>query len=433
MIKPTMQQQDGHSKNIYPLPSSITLQQFDAQALSVVEKLEAAGFEAYIVGGGVRDLLLGKTPKDFDVATNAKPEEIRALFSNCRLIGKRFRLAHIYYHRHIIEVATFRGSHEGLSASSDALTKEGMITRDNVFGSMEEDANRRDFTINALYFQPKTLSIIDYVGGMNDIKSGVVRTIGEPGIRFKEDPVRILRAIRFKTKLNFKIDTPSEKAIVSSHQDLDLISNSRLFEEYRKLFFHGRAYVNFLALVDYDVLGHLFPLTGEYLPDALFQAFIKKALENTDVRVNRQLGVNPGFLIACLLWRTFVSLYKQKMDDDKQPLMAAVHSAASEVMFLQSKAIGLPKRFSMLIKDMWVMQFALERRHPKRVQPLMHHRGFRAAYDFLMLRVYLAEVPDSLVTWWTDIQIASPSQQKKMLQDLKSYPKRRRRKQKMTK
>ena len=415
-------------KITHPLPKKITLDQFDAHALRVVEVLDAAGFDAYIVGGGVRDLLLGKMPKDFDVATNATPDEIRALFSNCRLIGKRFRLAHIYYHRHIIEVATFRGSHEDADVATDAVTRDGMITRDNVFGSMEEDAKRRDFTINALYFQPKTLSIVDYVGGLLDIDAGIIRSIGDAKIRFQEDPVRILRALRFKTKLGFKIDESSAKAIASLHHHLDKISSSRIFEEYRKLFFHGQAYANFCALIDDNLLEHFFPAACDDIDDPLFRVFTKKALDNTDVRIKRQLGINPAFLIACFLRKAFVRAYKHKMDHDKLPLMSAVHIAASEVIFQQQKAIGLPKRFSMLIKDIWVMQFALEKRHPKRVPRLLQQRSFRAAYDFLILRVELQEVPDSLALWWTNIQSANAANQKKMLQALLPHPKRRRRK-----
>jgi len=421
MSKSSNRKSVGLLPQSYALPANVAHDKFDQQALHIIDVLQKAGFDAYIVGGGVRDLLIGKAPKDFDVATNAKPEEIRGLFSNCRLIGKRFRLAHIYYRRHIIEVATFRASHKNVKGSHDLVTKEGMVKRDNVFGSLEEDASRRDFTLNALYFDPNTAMIIDYATGFSDIEEGVIRTIGDPVVRFQEDPVRILRAIRFKTKLGFTIDALSEQAIAETHPCLRLVSHSRLFEEYRKLFFNGRAYENFYALHHYEALGHLFPLTVKYLEDDTFSAFVDRALHNTDERVIRALGVNPAFLMACFLWPEFKARYQLKMKTERLPLMTAVHAAAGEVIGEQLKFIGMPKRYSLLIKKMWVLQFALEKRIPKRISRLLLNRHFRAAYDFLLLRVILKEVPASLGQWWTDIQAESETDKTKRINALKRH------------
>lgn len=403
----------------YPLPASVSWSQFDQHALRVVDVLQRAGFEAYIVGGGVRDLLLGKAPKDFDVATNATPTQIKELFANCRLIGKRFRLAHIYYQRHIIEVATFRGSHASEKEEGITVTKAGMIARDNVFGTVAEDANRRDFTINALYFNPSTKQVMDYVGGMQDMEHGVIRSIGDPVVRFEEDPVRILRALRFQTKLDFQLDAAIIAAQASIYPRLLEISNSRLFEEYRKLFCHGRAQKNYAALTARGVFQCLFAQTTPYLDDPDFQAFMTQALTNTDYRIEQALGVNPAFLMACFLWPAFSARYKMYMNEKNMAFSPAIHLAGNDVLGAQLRIIGLPKRFSVLIKTMWLLQFALMRRQPKKVMRLLQHKSFRAAYDFLLLRVVSHEVSENVATWWTDIQAASSSQQKKMIHALK--------------
>ena len=265
-------------------------------ALKVLVRLNEAGYEAYLVGGSVRDLLLGKKPKDFDVATNAKPEEVKRLFRNCRLIGRRFRLAHILYGRDVIEVATFRGPHEGKQSHQADKNNEGRITRDNVFGSLEEDAIRRDFTVNALYYSIKDESIIDFTGGMNDLKHKVLRMIGDVETRYREDPVRMLRAVRFAAKLDFSIEKRAHAVIFEMANLLENIPLARLFDETIKLFQGGYGLKCFHLLREYQLFQLLLPLTENNINQS--SAMIEQALKNTDERVAIGKSVNPAFFLS---------------------------------------------------------------------------------------------------------------------------------------
>jgi poly(A) polymerase len=274
-----------HSHKIYPAADwGLKPSHFHSHALQVVKTLQDAGFQAFIVGGGVRDLLIGLHPKDFDVATNATPEQVKALFNHCLLIGRRFRLAHVYFKRHIIEVATFRRDHSHASDENQAGHRDGMIIRDNVFGSLEEDAIRRDFTVNALYYNPADNSITDFTEGIVDFHNRQIRIIGEPESRFKEDPVRILRAIRIASKLGFSLEPQTEQAISKTLSSLEQVPGARLFDEYTKLFLHGHANTNFNSLNQYQAFILLFPATEAYLNDSSFNQWLNIALDNTDER-----------------------------------------------------------------------------------------------------------------------------------------------------
>jgi len=365
----------------------ISRAQISDYALKVLYRLNQAGYEAYLVGGGVRDLLLGREPKDFDVATNATPEQVKEQFRNCRLIGRRFRLAHVHFGQVIIEVATFRAPHDSIDVgdvedeedSNDRRIENGRIVRDNVYGSLEEDAWRRDFTINALYYNVADFSVVDYVGGMDDLKRGQLRLIGDPEQRYREDAVRMLRAVRFAAKLGFDIHADSEQPIFKLGGLLREIPPSRLFEEVLKLFMSGQAVQVFELLRHYRLFDHLFPQTEASLSREE-QGFpimlVVKALANTDARI--AAGMND---------------------------IEALAEAGDEVVGKQVKSITIPKRFTLPMREIWNMQPRFENRSGKRPQRLLGHPRFRAAYDFLLLRAESGEADMELAQWWTDFQL----------------------------
>jgi poly(A) polymerase len=299
---------DGSQPVTIPRPDhEISRASISSAALKVLYGLKEAGYQSFLVGGGVRDLLLGREPKDFDVGTDATPEEIRNLFRSCRLIGRRFRLAHVRFGREVIEVATFRARHDEQSGegSDSAHSEEGRILRDNVFGSLEEDAWRRDFTVNALYYDIKNFSVVDYVGGLDDLKAGTLKLIGDPEQRYREDPVRMLRAVRFAAKLGFRIHPDTEEPMHDLGQLLEDIPSARLFEEVLKLFLGGCALTTFELLRHYDLFRYLFPMTDEALSheeEGFPITFVARALENTDNRLAENKPVTPAFLYAALLW-----------------------------------------------------------------------------------------------------------------------------------
>ena len=375
-------------------------------ALKVLYRLKSAGFESYLVGGGVRDLLLGREPKDFDVATDATPEEVRGLFRNCRLIGRRFRLAHVHFGREIIEVATFRGAHQGEEGGQVA---DGMILRDNVYGSLEEDAWRRDFTINSLYYNIRDFSVVDYTGGMADLEAGLLRVIGDSGQRYREDPVRMLRAVRFAAKLGFRIHPESEEPLFALGECLEAVPPARLFDEILKLFLSGHGAASFELLRHYDLFGHLFPLTERCLAEeegGFPHTMVLRGLENTDARVLLDKPVTPAFLFAVLLWEPVharsLSLQAEGMNE-----LQALQAAGEQVVVESNRHISLPKRFSLQSREIWAMQARLARRSGKRAARLLETARFRAAYDFLLLRAESGdEQLQELASWWTDYQQA---------------------------
>lgn len=384
-------------------------------ALKVLYRLKKAHYAGYLVGGGVRDLLLGLHPKDFDVATDATPEQVRKLFGNCRLIGRRFRLAHVHFGREIIEVATFRAAHD--QEGGEGVTKNGMIVRDNVYGTLEDDAWRRDFTINALYYNIYDFSVVDYTGGLKDIESKTIRIIGDANERLQEDPVRMLRAIRFAAKLNFSIEADLSESIKNNIHLLDDVPAARLFEEVLKLFLHGHAQASYELLKEYDLLKHLFAQTAESL-DEQSDRFLTQALINTDLRIQQKKPIAPAFLYAALLWPAV----KQEMFTLKHEdlsLLQVYQIAGQAVLEKQLKQILIPKRFGIPMREIWTMQARLAIRKGKRPLKLLPLPRFRASYDFLLLREQSGETQlKELCDWWTDIQKADEQQQLAMCKKL---------------
>jgi len=431
----------------------ISRKNISKNALKVLYKLNEAGYQAYLVGGGVRDILLGLAPKDFDVATNATPEEVQAEFRNCRLIGRRFRLAHILFGREVIEVATFRAGHDQGNTSStnhdqrplDSRPKKhkgkddrarksdhGMLVRDNVYGSIIEDAFRRDFTVNALYYTVSDFSVIDYTQGLEDLAARKLRLIGDPDERYREDPVRILRAIRLSCKLDLTIDKQSAEPIAELAPLLSHVSSARLWDESNKLLLAGHAEKTWNSLCERKVAQYLFPQTIESLKNSVnsesSQAahnFIKSALTNTDKRIANGQPVTPAFLFAVFLWQPLqdrVSHFQSK----GMPAYEAHLKAASIVMDKQRETIGIPKRFSAIAKEMWALQFRLTNRRSKGVQSLISHVRFRAAYDFLCLRAGQDEELKELAKWWTDYQDADTKDRDLLLKNV-IHPDRKKR------
>ena len=370
-------------------------------ALKVLRRLNGSGYQAYLVGGGVRDLLLGREPKDFDVATDAKPEQVKEVFSNCRLIGRRFRLAHVHFGREIIEVATFRSGRNG-DDGDDRQQDNGMLLSDNVYGTLEEDAERRDFTINALYYSVEDFSVIDFAGGMQDLRQGVIRLLGDPESRYREDPVRLLRAVRFAAKLGFVIEPQTEAPMHELAPLLDDIPAARLFEEVLKLFLAGSALETFEKLRHYQLFGQLFPATEEALThqDHEFPiTFVNRGMRNTDLRIQEGKPVTPAFLFAVLLWEP-VRLRTEALVQSGTHPYEAQQIAATELLAGQARHVSIPKRFSYPMREIWQLQHRFYQTNGKRPQRLMSHPRFRAAYDFFLLRAEAGEVDQSDADWW---------------------------------
>ncbi len=373
-------------------------------ALKVLYRLDKSGHRACLVGGGVRDLLLGKRPKDFDVATDATPEQIRELFRNSRIIGRRFRLVHIRFGREVIEVATFRGHSE--ESPRTELNTEGRILRDNTFGEIEDDAIRRDFTANALYYDISDFSVLDYANGLADIESRTLRMIGDATTRYQEDPVRMLRAVRFAAKLDFEIEESAANAIFDCGAQLTVIPVARLFDEIVKLFHSGNASRVFELLRHYRLLQYLMPQLDLWLqdsPDESMLDFIDQALVNTDIRVNNNQHVSPAFIFAVLLW-PLVQQQAAKLQSDKTKPIAALTQAGSEVMAQQLKYISIPRRYSQMSRDIWSAQPRFQRTKGKYPLRLLGYPNFRAAYDFMCIQSMVGLAPKKMCEWWTDFQ-----------------------------
>lgn len=389
------------------IPDRITRDQHDLSrrdisraALKVLYQLHNAGYQALLVGGGVRDVLLGKTPKDFDIVTNAHPEEVRNLFSNCHLIGRRFVLAHVRFGREIIEVATFRASHENNEAG---VTENGQIVRDNVYGTIDDDAHRRDFTINALYYDISDFAILDYAQGIDDLEDRIIRFIGDPILRYQEDPVRILRAIRFAAKLDFTIEEETAKPIASMANLLRNIPSSRLYDESLKLFLSGHAVAVLDLLYEYDVFKYLFPLTHKQLDQEPIRKLIYLLCDNTDKRIENQQSVAPGFFFAVLLWAPLVE-QKNRLMKQGQSEQDAIINAAQIVLRKQAKFVSIPRRVTAFMHEVWILQPRLTRKKDKRVMSAFMHPRFRAGFDFLILRAEIGDEVEDSVVWWTEFQ-----------------------------
>jgi len=373
-------------------------------ALKVLYRLKNARYGAYLVGGGVRDLLLGLKPKDFDIATDARPEQVRELFRNCRLIGRRFRLAHVHFGREIIEVSTFRASHNDAIAG-EGHEEDGRIIRDNVYGKLDDDVWRRDFTVNALYYNIENDSVVDYVGGIQDIQNRQLRLLGIAEDRYREDPVRMLRAVRFATKLGFSIHPVSEQPIRELASLLEDIPAARLFEEFLKLFMSGYSAETYRRLREYGLFATLFPQTEALFDhnNEFIQNLLSSAFRNTDKRLAEDKPVTPAFLLAALLW---VPVRNLANDHESNGLseMDAIHLASDAVISHQIRSTSMPRRFTQIARDIWALQTRLKNRRGKRPLKLLTHQRFRAAYDFLLLREEAGEDVQELAEWWTEFQ-----------------------------
>ncbi|MEX0448644.1 polynucleotide adenylyltransferase PcnB [Spiribacter sp. 221] len=401
-IEPTIIPRDQHA---------ISRSQISERALTVLYRLKNAGYGAYLVGGGVRDLSLGREPKDFDVATDATPDEVKALFRNCRLIGRRFRLAHVHWGPEIIEVATFRALSPPPADDDggDRVVEDGMILRDNIYGTIEEDALRRDFTINALYYNIADFSVVDYAGGMADLQAGRLRLIGDPAVRYREDPVRMLRAVRFAAKLGFTIDAGTAEPIPRMADLLDDIPPARLFDEVLKLFMAGQGVETFEALRQHGLFRYLFPASDTALDDdehGQLITFIARALESTDRRVNEERPVTPAFLFAALLWPAILA---QLPGGRLQPGVdrELFEQSVTEALERQLRQVAIPKRFAMPMREIWALQPRFDTRSEKKAKRLFSHPRFRAAYDFLLLRGEAGLVDRELADWWQEYTTSS--------------------------
>jgi poly(A) polymerase len=403
MTEPTFPQAEPHT--IPRDQHAISRKDISPSALRVLYRLHEAGFGAYLVGGAVRDLLLGEHPKDFDVATDATPEQVKQLFRNCRLIGRRFRLAHVVYGREIIEVATFRANSD--DGSGDRETDEdGRVLRDNVYGTIEDDAVRRDFTANALYYAIADFSVRDYCGGFEDVRNRVLKLIGDPETRYREDPVRMLRAVRLAAKLGFTIDPGSAEPIPRLAPLLREASAARLFEECLKMFLSGHAEASFLGLEAHGLLSSLLPETAVALAanrSGALRRMLIAGLRATDARIAADEPVSPAFLFALLLWpaycRNLALLQAQGMHAAE-----AERRAADRVTLHQVDTVALPRRFSLPMQEIWLLQARFSQRQRKRVVRLLAQPRFRAAFDFLQLRQVASDSHAADIAFWADAQ-----------------------------
>jgi poly(A) polymerase len=394
---------------------NVSRKKISSPALKVLYRLHEAGFAAYLVGGGVRDLLLHRSPKDFDVATDAKPEQIKKLFRNCLLIGRRFRIAHVRFGQDIIEVTTFR-SNSTQKDEHRAHSKLGMLLRDNVYGTIEEDALRRDFTVNALYYNIADFSIVDFTNGMQDLQDKTLRLIGKPATRYQEDPVRLLRAIRFAAKLNFTLHPDTEAPIQKSAPLLMHVAPARLFDEFLKLFFHGQAHNTFLLLEQYDLLKYLLPIEKDTLPSPV-RTLIMQGLMKTDERVQLEQSVNPAFLLAVCLWH----LYVEKFEALKESRLAAHLASQKALAFVLNSnelPMAIPRRLTEIIRDIWLLQWRLTSMTRQNAVHIALHPRHRAAYDFLLLRTSIEPSLIDAANWWTEYFGASHEQQQALLEQL---------------
>ena len=402
-------------------------------ALKTCDGLQNAGFEAFIVGGAVRDLLMRVKPKDFDIATNATPEEVYKIFRRSRIIGKRFRLVHVLWGSETIEVSTFRGHHLGAVESNqgDAKTNDsGRIIRDNIFGSLEEDAVRRDFTANALYYNPANEEVLDFHNGVADLNNNLLRMIGDPTTRYQEDPVRMLRAVRLSAKLGLKIEKTTQAPIQKLADLLQDVPPSRLFDEMLKLFLSGHAVESINALREQHLHHGLLPLLDVVLEQPLGEKFVMLALKNTDDRIKIGKSSNPSFLFATLLWHEMLVAWDKYKAQEHHPI-PALHMAMSEVIDIQASKMAIHNRFTATMKEIWLMQPRFEQRAGKRPYALLTHPRYRAGYDFLLLRCESGEIDTELGEWWTEFADASTERRTAMLLPDTS-PKKRRKKRKKT-
>src|SRR6202030_888773 len=436
---------------------SISRAAISPNALKVLYRLKEAGYQGFLVGGAVRDLLLGITPKDFDVATNALPEEARRLFRNCRLIGRRFRLAHVQFGQEIIEVATFRAAaspereddeeadaeRDVEEAHSDSDTEvaapaavvpddpahrafdtSGRILRDNIYGTIEEDVWRRDFAANGLYYNIDDFSILDFVDGVGDVRARRLKLIGDPETRYREDPVRMLRAVRFAAKLDFSIEASTEEPIRKLAYLLDGVARARLFDECLKLFLSGFGAKSFRLLQQYRLFEHLFPMSAAAMklpPYAYAQEMLELGLVNTDARIAADKPVTPTFLFAVLLWGAVLRELNEQ-SAGPAPDLAQLMRACDTVLRAQQSRVAIPRRFAVPMRELLMLQPRFGRRSGIKSLSLLQHPRFRAAYDFLLLRAQVGVADPELAQWWTDVQLLPQEERVALVQARPAEP-----------
>ncbi len=447
---------------------SISRAAISPNALKVLYRLKEAGYQGFLVGGAVRDLLLGITPKDFDVATNALPEEVRRLFRNCRLIGRRFRLAHVHFGNEIIEVATFRaaaaperedaeeadpdsendaalgdgtageGASTGRAAAAGAapepaaaydsehraFDQSGRILRDNIYGTIEEDVWRRDFAANGLYYSIEDFSIWDFVDGVSDVRARRLKLIGDPETRYREDPVRMLRAVRFAAKLDFSIEPVTEAPIRKLAYLLDGVPPARLFDECLKLFLSGFGVKSYRLLQKYGLFEHLFPMSAAAFalpPYAYAQDMLERGLMNTDERIAADKPVTPTFLFAVLLWSAVLRELNERQAGPA-PDLALLMQACDTVLRAQQSRVAIPRRFAVPMRELLMLQPRFNRRSGVKSLSLLQHPRFRAAYDFLLLRAQVGVADPELAKWWTDIQVLPQEERVALVQARPAEP-----------
>ncbi len=412
----------GHQATGVRQSHACTLNGMSSGATSLCKQLQAKGFEAYLVGGCVRDSLLGATPKDFDVATSATPEQVQQCFRSSRIVGRRFKIVHVRMGREVIEVTTFRGHHSEAAGKEAVQSAAGLLLRDNVYGDLTSDALRRDFTVNALYYDPVAHQLIDFTQGKADLKNRCLRIIGDPAARYREDPVRLLRAARFEAKLGFVLDKASLQPMKTLAPLLKQIPSARLFEEVLKLFLGGSATATFHRLQEHQLLQYLFP---EVAPLASASPFNSSLLEtvcvHTDKRIRQQKRVTPAYLYAAFLWLPYQARIQQLLSQGKK-MGEAAHIAAEQTLHEQYLATAIPKRFVMPLREIWQLQPALERRQASRIEALMTHERFRAAYDFILLREAAGEDLQGLGSWWTRLQETDEAGRAALIENLQAAP-----------
>ncbi|MBU0688924.1 MAG: polynucleotide adenylyltransferase PcnB [Gammaproteobacteria bacterium] len=388
----------------------------------VTDGLQAAGFQAYVVGGAVRDLLLDRHPKDFDVATDATPEEVKRVFRRARIIGRRFRLVHVMFGDETVEVSTFRRAIEAEDAETDA---HGRILRDNEFGDQEQDAARRDFTANGLFYDPSSQEIFDYHNGYADIRANTLRMIGDPEVRYREDPVRMLRAVRLSAKLGMKLDSATAAPIAKMKELLSNVPEARLFDEMLKLLLSGHALACIKKLRSMHLHHGMLPMLDVILEQPMGEKFVMAALQNTDQRIADEKPTSPAFLFAALLWHEVLTVWNAKQAAGEKPI-GALHLAMEEVLDRQRAKLAIPRRYDTVMKEIWLLQPRFEQRGGQRPFRLLALPRFRAAYDFLLLRCESGEADKELGKWWEEFQHTNEDRRAEMLLADTAGPKKRR-------
>jgi poly(A) polymerase len=409
----------------------ISHSQISRNALKVLHRLDDCGYSAYLVGGSVRDLMLGHRPKDFDVATNATPQEMRKIFRNSRIIGRRFQLVHVHFGREIIEVATFRGEGSDKQRKDRGKRRSsrlGMLMRDNIYGTIEDDAWRRDCTVNALYYNITDRSVVDYTKGAVDIQQRLIRIVGDPVTRYREDPVRMLRVIRFMAKLDFDAHPDTLDPIHRMANLMQQVSSARLFIEVIKLFYTGAGKKTFELLEQHGLFTELFPLTAACLSgDKREQvlSIIRHGLHNTDERHAREMPLSDGYLFAVLLWHPLqhdLRKYNRKSVNNKAVSLEQMHASMDATLSHQGQRISLTRRAAEMVRGIWLLQDRMQRRRVKDLRRLITNPHFKAAYDFLLLRAQAGEPVEELANWWEAFYTGSDEKRDKMVGQLATHP-----------